>query len=100
VPGAPAPEGKLTSTLAEFAKSAEVAVIHADLTTDIDVTNASKLPENLSISFQGVTPSASLRRTLREKPGLPAASFNLEGDDVRKMLQEPATMNGEPMAPP
>jgi hypothetical protein len=76
----------------------EVAVIHADLTADIDVTKASKLRENLNRSFQGVTPSASVRRTLREKLGLPLASFNLAGNEARKMLQEPATMNGEQVA--
>lgn len=86
------------SAMKPHSDGAEVAVIHADLTTDIDVTNASKLPGNLSRSFQGVTPSASVRRTLREKLGVPAASFNLDGDDARKILQEPATMNGEPMA--
>ena len=53
----------------------EVVAIHADLTADIDVTKAPKLPENLNRSFQGVTPSASVRRTLREKLGLPQASF-------------------------
>lgn len=76
----------------------EVTAIHADLTADIDVTKAPKLPDNLSRSFQGVTPSASVRRALREKLGLPKASFNLDGTAARKMLQEPATMNGEPMA--
>jgi type II restriction/modification system DNA methylase subunit YeeA len=76
----------------------EIAAIHADLTADIDLTKASKLQENLSRSFQGVTPSASVRKTLREKLCLPAASFNLEGDKARKMLEEPATIDGEPMA--
>lgn len=76
----------------------EVEVIHADLTADIDVTKASKMRENLSKSFQGVTPSAAVKRKLREELGLPDASFNLEGSVARKMLQEPATMNGEPMA--
>lgn len=76
----------------------EVKVIHADLTADIDVTKASKMRENLSKSFQGVTPSAAVKRNLREELGLPDASFNLEGSVARKMLQEPATMNGEPMA--
>lgn len=74
-----------------------VELIHADLTADIDVTKASKMPENLNRSFQGVTPSASVRKTLREKLGLPLASFNLEGNEARKILQEPATMNGDPM---
>ncbi len=55
------------------------------------------MPENLNRSFQGVTPSASVRKTLREKLGLPLASFNLEGNEARKILQEPATMNGDPM---
>lgn len=76
----------------------EVAVIHADLTADIDVTKASKMRENLNKSFQGVTPSAAVKRKLREELGLPDASFNLEGSVARKILQEPATMNGEPMA--
>jgi methylase of polypeptide subunit release factors len=76
----------------------EVAVIHADLTAGSDVTKASKLRENINRSFQGVTPSASVKRTLREKLGLPTASFNLKGDEARKILQEPATIKGEPMA--
>lgn len=76
----------------------EVAVIHADLTADIDVTKASKLRENLGKSFQGVTPSASVKKKLREELGLPEATFNLEGCEARKILQEPATMSGESMA--
>lgn len=76
----------------------EVAVIHADLNADIDVTKASKMRENLNKSFQGVTPSAAVKKKLREELGLPDASFNLEGREARKILQEPAAMNGEPMA--
>ncbi|MEG0044646.1 MAG: DNA methyltransferase [Comamonas sp.] len=76
----------------------DVAAIHADLTADIDVTKASKLSENLGKSFQGVTPSASVNKKLREKLGLTKASFNLEGSEARAILKEPATMNGEPMA--
>lgn len=76
----------------------EVAVIHADLTADIDVTKALKMRENLNKSFQGVTPSASVKKKLREKLGLPDASFNLEGREARKILQESATINGERMA--
>lgn len=76
----------------------EVAVIHADLTADIDVTKASKMRENLNQSFQGVTPSAAVRKKLREELGLPDASFNLEGREARKILKEPATMSGDPMA--
>lgn len=76
----------------------EVAVIHADLTAGIDVTKTCKLRENLNRSFQGVTPSASVKRKLRETLGLPTASFNLKGDEARRILVEPATMNGEPMA--
>jgi len=76
----------------------EVTSIHADLTADIDVTKTPKILENLGKSFQGVTPSASVNKKLREQLGLPYASFNLEGNDARKMLKEPATMSGEPMA--
>ncbi|MDP2451819.1 MULTISPECIES: DNA methyltransferase [unclassified Polaromonas] len=76
----------------------EVPAIHADLNADIDVTKASKMHENLNKSFQGVTPSAAVKKTLREKLGLPDASFNLEGREARRILHEPATMNGEPMA--
>lgn len=76
----------------------EVAVIYADLTSGIDVTKASKLPENLKKSFQGVTPSAAIKPDRRKQLGLPEASFNLEGKEARKVLQEPATMNGDPMA--
>jgi len=76
----------------------EVAVIHADLTADIDVTTASKMHENLNMSFQGVTPSASLKKKLREALRLPDASFNLAGGVARRILMEPRTMNGESMA--
>ncbi|MFM8442938.1 MAG: class I SAM-dependent DNA methyltransferase [Methylococcus sp.] len=75
-----------------------VAVIHADLTADIDVTKTLKLADNLGVSFQGVTPSASVNKKLREQLGLPHASFNLEGDEARRLLKEPATINAEPMA--
>lgn len=77
---------------------AEVAVIHADLTAGSDVTKSFKLRENKNRSFQGVTPSASVKRKLREKLELPKASFNLKGDEARKILREPATVDGEPMA--
>lgn len=76
----------------------EVEAIHADLTADIDLTKTPKLRENLNRSYQGVTPSASVKRGVREKLGLPDASFNLEGNEARKILQEPSTINGEPMA--
>ena len=76
----------------------EVGTIHADLTADVDVTKTPKIEENLGTSFQGVTPSASVNKKLREKLNLPQASFNLEGNKARKMLKEPATINGEPMA--
>lgn len=77
---------------------AEVPAIHADLTADIDVTKALKIRENLNKSFQGVTPSASVKKSLREELGLPEASFNLGGNEARKILQEPATVNGDAMA--
>lgn len=75
-----------------------VASIHTDLTADVDVTNAPKISENLGVSFQGVTPSASVNKRLRDQLGLPEASFNLSGSDARKILREPATANGEPMS--
>jgi methylase of polypeptide subunit release factors len=76
----------------------EVAVIHADLTAGIDVTKAAKMPENLSKSFQGVTPSASVNKKLREKLGLPEATFNLGGEVARRLMKEPATINREVMS--
>lgn len=76
----------------------EVEVIHADLTADIDVTKASPMRENLNISFQGVTPRAEVQKKRRLELRLPTASFNLEGDEARKMLREPANAKGEPMS--
>lgn len=76
----------------------EVAVIHADLTADIDVTNASAMRENLNKSFQGVTPRAEVKKKQRLELGLPSATFNLNGDEARKILREPANANGEPMS--
>lgn len=76
----------------------EVAVIHADLHADIDVTKASKLRENLNKSFQGVTPRAEIKKKRRLELGLPCASFNLDGDEARKILREPANPNGEQMS--
>jgi len=76
----------------------EVAVIHADLNADIDVTNASTMRENLNKSFQGVTPRAEVKKKRRLELGLPSATFNLNGDEARKILQEPANANGEPMS--
>ena len=76
----------------------EVEFIYSDLTADIDVTKAPKLTVNLDKSFQGVTPSAAVKRKLREELGLPDASFNLKGIEARRILQEPATISGEPMA--
>lgn len=76
----------------------EVAVIHADLTADVDVTKASSIHENLEKSFQGVTPRAEVQKKRRLALGLPSASFNLDGDEARKILREPANANGEPMS--
>lgn len=79
-----------------------VGEIYADLTAggkDIaDITKAKRLAQNRGVSFQGVTPSASLQRKRREELGLPEASFNLSGDVARSLLKEPANVRGEPMA--
>ncbi len=79
-----------------------VGEIYADLTAGgegiADITKAKRLPQNLGVSFQGVTPSASLQRKRREELGLPEASFNLTGDMARSLLSEPANLRGEPMA--
>ena len=72
--------------------------IHADLTADVDVTNTPKMQQNLGKSFQGVTPSAAVNKKLRDQLGLPSASFNLDGDKARKILLDPNTIDGEPMA--
>lgn len=64
----------------------------------VNLTNAKRLPENLGVSFQGVTPSASLQKKRRLELGLPEASFNLEGSVARKILREPANVRGEPMS--
>lgn len=76
----------------------EVTAIHADLTADIDVTHASTMQENLNTSFQGVTPRAEVQKKRRLELGLPSASFNLDGDEARRILREPANVNGEPMS--
>ncbi len=77
---------------------AEVSAIHADLTGDIDITNAASLSSNVDISFQGVTPRAEVKKKRRLELGLPCASFNLDGDVARTILREPANVKGEPMA--
>ena len=86
------------STMKPQLDGVEVECIHSDLTADIDLTKAAKLPANLDKSFQGVTPSAAVKKKLREKLGLPDASFNMKGVEARKVLQELATIDGEPMA--
>lgn len=63
-----------------------------------DLTKAVRLTENLNLSFQGVTPSASLQKKRREEFNLPEASFNLSGVQARSILREPANVNGEPMS--
>lgn len=63
-----------------------------------DLTSAKRLAENKGASFQGVTPSASLQRKRREELGLPMASFNLEGEEARQILMEPANVIGQPMS--
>jgi type II restriction/modification system DNA methylase subunit YeeA len=55
--------------------------IHSDLTSGIDVTKASRLPENGNICFMGTT-----------KVG----AFDLEPIVARKMLQSPLNPNGRP----
>lgn len=79
-----------------------VGAIYSDLTAGgdgiADITKAGRLPENLEVSFQGVTPSASLQRKRREALGLPEASFNLSGDEARNILREPANVLGQSMA--
>ena len=86
------------STMKPQLDGLEVTVIHADLTADIDVTKASIMGENLNKSFQGVTPRAEIKKKRRLELGLPGASFNLDGDEARKILREPANANGEPMS--
>jgi hypothetical protein len=79
-----------------------VAGIYTDLTAAgdslVDITKARPLKQNLGVSFQGVTPSASLTRKRREELGLPEASFNLKGEVARDILKGPANVHGEPMA--
>lgn len=77
---------------------AVVPTINADLTSDIDITDAARIPTNFNVSFQGVTPRAEVKKKRRLELGLPCASFNLDGDVARKILREPANINGEPMA--
>lgn len=76
---------------------ASVPSIHADLTADIDVTKAGSIMANLNVAFQGVTPRAEVKKQRRLELGLPSASFNLAGDDARRMLREPSTVKGEPI---
>jgi len=76
----------------------QVAAIHADLTADIDITNAARIPTNFNVSFQGVTPRAEVKKKRRLELGLPCASFNLDGDVARNILREPANVKGESMA--
>ncbi len=76
----------------------EVDVIHSDLSSDVDVTEPSKMEQNLGVSFQGVTPRAELQRKKRLALGHPSASFNLDGDRARAILCDPATISGEPMS--
>ncbi len=81
-----------------------VAEIFSDLTEgggergSADLTKASEVVQNRGISFQGVTPSASLVRKRREELGLPEVSFNLDGEAARSMLREPANVRGERMS--
>ena len=77
---------------------ANVDAIYSDLNSDIDVTRASVMSQNLNRSFQGVTPRAELQKTKRLNLGLPNASFNLDGNKARKILNAPATYSGEPMS--
>ncbi|WP_460457640.1 type IIL restriction-modification enzyme MmeI [Arenimonas alkanexedens] len=82
----------------------DVSEIFTDLTEgggvvgNADLTKAKEMPQNSGVSFQGVTPSASLQRKRREALGLPEATFNLDGDIARKILREPANVRGEPMS--
>ncbi|MDM0074428.1 N-6 DNA methylase [Variovorax sp. J2P1-59] len=75
-----------------------VPAIHADLTADIDITMAGSIADNLNRSFQGVTPRAEIKKKRRLELGLPCASFNLDGDEARIILREPANANSEPMS--
>lgn len=76
----------------------EVSAIHADLTSDIDITAAATLPGNLNVSFQGVTPRAEVKKKRRLELGLPGATFNLDGDRARSILREPKNAHGESMS--
>jgi hypothetical protein len=78
--------------------SVEVPSIHADLTADVDITGAASIADNFNASFQGVTPRAEVKKKRRLELGLPCASFNLEGNEARKILREPANVKGEPMS--
>lgn len=56
-----------------------VSNINSDLTATIDITSASRLKENLGISFMGITP---------------AGPFDIDGTLAREMLSLPVNPNG------
>ena len=56
-----------------------VTSINSNLTAGVDVTRARVLPENKDVSFMG---------------DIKVGSFDIPGDLARKMLQEPANVNG------
>ena len=59
----------------------KVKVINADLTAGTNVANALRLPENLNLSFKGVT---------QQGP------FDIPDDLAEKMLAAPLNPNGRP----
>ena len=72
------------ASLATALNGVEAARIHADLTEGgIDLTQASRLPENRSVSFLGVNKNGP---------------FDIPGDLAREWLRLPANPNGQPNA--
>jgi hypothetical protein len=53
------------------------------------------LGENVDVANQGIIPRANLNEKDRKKLGLPKATFLLEFDDAKKMLDRPINPNGK-----
>jgi type II restriction/modification system DNA methylase subunit YeeA len=59
----------------------KVSQINADLTSDVDLTDSKRLPENQELSFMGITP---------------AGPFDIPGDLARQWLNTPLNPHGRP----
>jgi len=64
--------------------------------SDSSLVDAQRLPENTNLAFQGVVPRSKINSRDARELGLPHASFVVDGNTARAMLNSPGNPNMRP----